>query len=540
MANQITGNSTDSPDLLNVLLALKSNVMRDLYVGEICKVISIEEDTYMVVPINNDKQKLACKSLKGLKINLNDYVMVLFTNTDYRLNFEKMKKDLPVQNLLNQVNLHSSNYGIIIGSFSQNQGGGIVEIPLANEITIGGIKAQNRDLETNEVKIDPSTGKLYASSVGEKGDKGDVGPQGPIGPEGPQGERGLQGEQGIQGLRGEKGDKGDTGEQGPQGLQGIPGETGAQGDKGDAATIQVGTVTTLPADSSATVTNVGTSSNAIFNFGIPQGQKGEAGDFDTELSSTSENGVQNKVITNAINGLMPKSGGTFTGNVTGQYLTGTWLQSTAATDIGAVVKNLWVESNGWLYKQTPTEFINANGIAKTTDIPDTTNFVQTTGNQEITGTKTFKEIRLSGTNKTIALKLESDILRLMSYVSGTTTQEFIATTFGNNATSSGTSSGYMILGSQGSTTNRIMICWGTVTPSASGTAITFPFPYANANYVVGATNESVKSNQIRAMAATNYKTTGFTAYGQYSQSGSGYTGGDCTFRWVSIGAIQEI
>ena len=46
------------------------------------------------------------------------------------------------------------------------------------------------------------------------------------------------------------------------------------GEKGDAATIAVGTVTTLPAGSDATVTNAGTSSAAVFNFGIPQGQDG--------------------------------------------------------------------------------------------------------------------------------------------------------------------------------------------------------------------------------------------------------------------------
>lgn len=39
--------------------------------------------------------------------------------------------------------------------------------------------------------------------------------------------------------------------------------------KGDAAKIQAGTVTMLPAGSSATVTNSGTTSNAVFNFELP-------------------------------------------------------------------------------------------------------------------------------------------------------------------------------------------------------------------------------------------------------------------------------
>lgn len=58
------------------------------------------------------------------------------------------------------------------------------------------------------------------------------------------------------------------------GPQGATGPTGPQGPQGDAATIAIGTVTTLPAGSNATVTNSGTSEEAVFNFGIPKGQDG--------------------------------------------------------------------------------------------------------------------------------------------------------------------------------------------------------------------------------------------------------------------------
>ena len=46
--------------------------------------------------------------------------------------------------------------------------------------------------------------------------------------------------------------------------------------KGDSATIRIGEVVTLPAGSDAYVENVGSSVNAIFNFGIPEGDKGDA------------------------------------------------------------------------------------------------------------------------------------------------------------------------------------------------------------------------------------------------------------------------
>lgn len=52
-----------------------------------------------------------------------------------------------------------------------------------------------------------------------------------------------------------------------------------KGDKGDAATVDAGTTTTLAAGQSATVTNVGTTSAAIFDFAIPQGIQGADGAY---------------------------------------------------------------------------------------------------------------------------------------------------------------------------------------------------------------------------------------------------------------------
>lgn len=51
---------------------------------------------------------------------------------------------------------------------------------------------------------------------------------------------------------------------------------GAKGDTGEAATIQIGTVTTVNYDQPATVVNVGTDEEAIFNFGIPRGVPGSS------------------------------------------------------------------------------------------------------------------------------------------------------------------------------------------------------------------------------------------------------------------------
>lgn len=93
-------------------------------------------------------------------------------------------------------------------------------------------------------------------------------------------------------IKGVKGDKGDTGE---QGLQGIA---------GNAATIRIGSVYTGEPGTNASVTNSGTSTNAILNFTIPRGNPGSGGgtsiDVDAELSDSSLNPVQNKVIYSAL------------------------------------------------------------------------------------------------------------------------------------------------------------------------------------------------------------------------------------------------
>ena len=60
-----------------------------------------------------------------------------------------------------------------------------------------------------------------------------------------------------------------------RGPQGNTGATGPQGEQGDAATIAVGSTTTVPYGQNARVTNSGTSGAAVFDFVIPQGRPGE-------------------------------------------------------------------------------------------------------------------------------------------------------------------------------------------------------------------------------------------------------------------------
>ncbi len=68
---------------------------------------------------------------------------------------------------------------------------------------------------------------------------------------------------------------------GGSGAQGVAGPTGS------AATVAVGSVTTLAAGAQATVTNTGTGTAAVLNFGIPQGAAGTGGSGGTSGSTAN-------------------------------------------------------------------------------------------------------------------------------------------------------------------------------------------------------------------------------------------------------------
>lgn len=80
---------------------------------------------------------------------------------------------------------------------------------------------------------------------------------------------------------------------------GATGATGSTGTAGVAATISVGTVTTGAAGSSASVTNSGTSSAAVFDFTIPRGDTGAATGF-TKIAQVVTTSSQSTITFSSI------------------------------------------------------------------------------------------------------------------------------------------------------------------------------------------------------------------------------------------------
>ncbi|MBE5917536.1 MAG: collagen-like protein [Pseudobutyrivibrio ruminis] len=89
-------------------------------------------------------------------------------------------------------------------------------------------------------------------------------------------------------MDGEKGDKGDPGN---QGVQGVPGPRGANG---TAATIRIGSVTS---GESPSVTNSGTSQDAILNFILAKGDKGDKGEKGNDGQNGSSFSIRSRFAT---------------------------------------------------------------------------------------------------------------------------------------------------------------------------------------------------------------------------------------------------
>lgn len=72
--------------------------------------------------------------------------------------------------------------------------------------------------------------------------------------------------------------------------------------------------------------------------------------------------AQGKVLAEKLKQYLPIAGGTLSGNLTGQYITGTWLRTTAISNIGANTGKIAViDGSGWIYYRTPSQILDDIG-----------------------------------------------------------------------------------------------------------------------------------------------------------------------------------
>lgn len=85
-------------------------------------------------------------------------------------------------------------------------------------------------------------------------------------------------------------------------------------------------------------------------------------------SSANSGNVDTRKIMQLLGEKFDKSGGTLTGNLTGKYLTGTWLQTTEASDLKSKPGKIAVlDGSGWVYYRTPAELASDIGVVAPAD-----------------------------------------------------------------------------------------------------------------------------------------------------------------------------
>lgn len=115
MANNFNENITS--DFLRVLFALKANVMRDTNNVDVCQLTKQSTDGRWLATSITDRTIMTLDYLSGLSLKTDDFVVVIFSDRDYRTNLIRMNRGLkPIYQ--DEQTLHSKSYGIIIGKLA--------------------------------------------------------------------------------------------------------------------------------------------------------------------------------------------------------------------------------------------------------------------------------------------------------------------------------------------------------------------------------------------------------------------------------------
>lgn len=112
---QDNGNQNTTSSFNDVLLALKNNIMRNINVADIVKIVQkLDNNQYKVQSITNTNSIFTCISLSNLNFKANDIALILFTKADFRTNLLKLQNNQSISTNTNTI-LHSNAYGILIG-----------------------------------------------------------------------------------------------------------------------------------------------------------------------------------------------------------------------------------------------------------------------------------------------------------------------------------------------------------------------------------------------------------------------------------------
>lgn len=80
----------------------------------------VDINTYICNPINNSNETISAVKLNNVDVDIGDCVLILFTNTDFRTNLDKIRKNIAPQDGNKYVS-HSKENGVIIGIINKGE-----------------------------------------------------------------------------------------------------------------------------------------------------------------------------------------------------------------------------------------------------------------------------------------------------------------------------------------------------------------------------------------------------------------------------------
>ena len=160
---------------------------------------------------------------------------------------------------------------------------------------------------------------------------------------------------------------------------------------------------------------------------------------------------------------LPLSGGTLTGNLTGKYITGTWLQTTATGDKAG--KFATIDNDGWIYYRTPAEVLSDIGAASASHNHSASNITSGT-----------LPVARGGTGATNAVSARSNLgaqARAKTLTLSLTTAGWSATSKTQTKTASGVAEGNIVIISPAPTSQDAYSAAGVKCTAQGNSSLTF-------------------------------------------------------------------
>ncbi len=108
------GNKTENSSFLDVCFALKNNVFRTMNVADVCVIREISGDLIKCEYITDNNTSIHCAKIANVDCKVDDVVLVVFTNHDFRTSLNAFKNNQANTNFTSTA-YHEKSYGVIVG-----------------------------------------------------------------------------------------------------------------------------------------------------------------------------------------------------------------------------------------------------------------------------------------------------------------------------------------------------------------------------------------------------------------------------------------